>query len=55
MGFSRIYARFKNYEVKITLSGKDGVHQEFRYSVINENGKISILKALTIESEKIIN
>ena len=41
----------EHYIVKITLRGNNGVKQEFKYSVRNDNGKISIVKALTNESE----
>lgn len=43
----------KSYKVRITLQGNNGVYQEFLYTVKNDNGKISIEKALTAESKKV--
>ena len=42
----------KQYVVRITLRGNNGVKQEFKYSIRNRNGSLSIVKALTSESRK---
>jgi len=39
------------YIVKITLQGNDGVKQQFKYRIRNDDGKISIVEALTNESK----
>ena len=45
----------KQYIVRITLQGNNGVKQEFKYKVKNDRGKMAIVKALTNESEKDIS
>jgi hypothetical protein len=42
----------EQYTVRITLRGNNGLSQEFMYKVKNNNGKISIVEALTNESRK---
>lgn len=42
----------KEYKVRITLQGNEGVHQEFMYAVKNDEGGISIGEALTNESKE---
>lgn len=42
----------EEYTVKITLQGNNGVKQQFKYRIRNNEGKISIVEALTKESKK---
>ena len=42
----------KQYIVRITLRGNDDVIQKFKYKVKNDEGRISIVEALTNESKK---
>ena len=51
-GTSKYTLNDKEYTVRITLHGNDGIHQEFIYVVKNDGGKISIKKALTNESKQ---
>ena len=52
-GTTKYQLKGKQYIVRITLQGNNGVKQEFKYRVKNRNGKISITEALTDESKKI--
>jgi len=51
-GTKRYLLTGKEFIVRITLQGNDGVHQEFMYAVKNINGKIFIEKALTHDSQQ---
>lgn len=51
-GYEKYKLDAEQYIVKITLYGNNGVKQEFRYRIKNNNGKISITDTLTNESKK---
>lgn len=51
-GYPNYKLEAEEYTAKITLQGNNGVKQQFKYRVRNNNGKISIIEALTNESRK---